>query len=528
MDKTRIDSKITEHYQTYPYPNIPLIASIPKEQLWQINFDWLARKNGIASPSRAPSIWIAGCGTFQPYTLSQANPSAGILATDISDSSLKIAKQRCFLHQKRNVDFAKLDLNNIDAYPDESFDWIECYGVLMSVRDPLKTLKEFSKKIKPNGFIRIMVYPHYGRQRIFQIQEVARLLGLTLSNPKAPLQLKKLMEALPNAHPLKYAFFSYDDTKNKEGIADAFLHPNDRAFTGYEVCKLIEDAGLEISSTLHRPWGQPGDMAEKLGLLEHSPATWIHYLDLWQSMKSNFIFCLRKKGSEYSVMPSDRHALFDLTQKGAGLKHRIRLARMALTGSRLQTRTEEKFLELSGREVRSILSHSPHELEKEKRMLIPGFSEPRPLKNLLRNTSAMHPSQHFTPRESDNAINPIYDYLFDAYREDERLPSLKEQISRLSKHCSPLEDDIISFGLTPLGTYTSQQKKVESILSDYKNQKSCKWEDIKLQNEDSKFKELKQLLEKLAIPPPNDNISYRKLWVLLLSYPELTLPFKPS
>ncbi len=528
MDKNEIDSKITEHYQTFPYPNIPLFASVPKEQLWQINFEWLAKKNGIATPSRTPSIWIAGCGTFQPYTLSQANPLAGILATDISDSSLKIAKQRCFLHQKRNVDFAKLDLNQIESYPDETFDWIECYGVLMSVNDPLTTLKEFTKKLKPNGFIRIMVYPHYGRQRIFQIQEIARLLNLTLSNPKSPQRLKKLMDALPESHPLKYAFFSYEDTRNNEGIADAFLHPNDRAFTGTEICELIDASGLEISSTLHRPWGQPKEMAAKLDLLAHSPSEWLHYLDLWQSLKSNFIFCLRKKGSAYINQKSDRHALLDFNQKGAGFKHRMRLARMAITGSRLQTRTEANQLDLSASEIRCILSHSPEKLEEEKRMLIPGFSQTEPLTNLMGNQGRSHlPSPHFRPYPSKYGVNPIYDYLFDAYTLS-GFPPLEEQISRWTKHGAPLEDAHISFGLTPLGTYVSKRHEVEMLLNHRRKMESCNWDEVELENEDSKFRELNNLLGKLGFSTTLDAVNSRKLWVLLLSYPDLTLSFRYS
>ncbi len=535
MSDKEYDSNISEHYHRFPYPDISLAASLPREQLWQINHDWLARRCGIPNPSAHPKIWIAGCGTFQPYTLSQANPAATISATDLSESSLKIAKRRCFIHRKKNVEIASLDLNKYDSYPSEQFDWIECYGVLMSVENPLKTLKAFSEKLTDNGFIRIMVYPHYGRQRIFQIQEIARLLSLKMDNPRAPRILKSVMKALPDSHPLKYAFFNYQDSKNAAGIADAFLHPNDRAFTGIEISKLIDDAGLEISYCMHRPWGQPREMAEKLGLIHHDPALWLHYLDLWQSLRSNFILCLRKKNSGYKGAPRNRHELFDFTQKGVGIKHRLHLARLELTGTRLQTRTKESMLDLSSQDLRQILSQRPQKVAPEIQAVFPGHEKSAPLLNLFQGTSKMiRPKKHFVPYSGRFSPNPLYQYLYDAYTFSETsrgllsqpLPSLREQIVLWQRNLTSPENTKIAFGLSPLGTYLEKKPQIEAFLNTPSN--ALDWGDVTLPQENEKLGELEAWLEPFNLIQPGTLEDRRKLWVLLLSHLQLSNPFYPT
>lgn len=537
MSENEIASKISEHYHRYPYPNIPLVASIPREQLWQINFGWLARRCGIPEPASHPKIWITGAGTFQPYSLSQANPKAQIFASDISESSLKIAKRRCFLHRKTNLDFKILDLNRPETFPQEKFDWIECYGVLMSLQNPLSTLKEFSKRLSDNGMIRLMVYPHYGRQRIFQIQEIAKNLSLTLETPGAPRLLKKLIQALPDAHPLKYAFFHYEDTVNEEGIADAFLHPNDRAFTGIEISSLIEDAGLEISYCMHRPWGQPKEMGEKLLLAHHDPALWLHYLDLWQSLRSNFILCLRKKNADYETHSRQPHELLNFSEEKVGMKHRLHLARISMTGTRLQTRTLGDILNLTSEEVREVLSHSPKKLSGEKLSVFPGQDSAAPLRPLFQGTSKLiQPNPHFYPHLGALPLNPLYSYLFDAYLFGEQwkrslaspLAPLANQVLLWKKELAPLEDAALRFGLTPLGTYLEKQAEVDSLLKVAQPLETQDWEWVRLEDEEKKFKEVKTWLKDKGLPTPKTELNYRKLWILLFSHPHLKLSFLPS
>jgi SAM-dependent methyltransferase len=195
------------------------------------------------APAR-PRIWIAGCGTFQPYAFAQANPRAEIVATDLSEPSLDVARRRCRLHRQTNVRFAPVDLDDASTWPDGTFDLIECYGVLMNVADPLATLRGLAAKLNPNGVLRLMVYPHWSRQRVFQLQRLAKLLGFDASRREHPAAFRTFVKRLPTAHPLRYAFTTYADSRNDAGVVDAFLHAGDRGFTGHQLGALLQAAGL--------------------------------------------------------------------------------------------------------------------------------------------------------------------------------------------------------------------------------------------------------------------------------------------
>lgn len=406
-----MSQEVANQYRHWPYPDIPLIASIPREQLWQINVEWMLKRAGLLLQERKAKIWIAGCGTFQPYSFSQANPNSEILATDVSETSLKIAKKRCFLHFNRNIDFRALDLEKEDQLPEDSFDYIECYGVLMNLQDPKTVLANLAKRLKPNGMLRIMVYPHYGRQRIFQIQRLGKLLGLSAEKKEDPSQLRSWMKELPKTHVLRQSFFSYDDSRSDSGIVDAFLHAGDRAFTGTEICELIEASGLKIAYTMHRPWGDPRKMAVNLGLEGRDTAFLLNYLDVWQSLRSNFILNLtHAQASPARDNERPGHPLFSFTTPGVGLKHQFRLLRFAMTGTRLQTRTYDGSKDLSASSARNVLLGKIGKSELERSILDP--DPEKPLEPLLSATSrAFKPTPHWVIRE--DGTSPMDAYLHD-------------------------------------------------------------------------------------------------------------------
>jgi len=517
-------SSVKQQYENWPYPQIPLWARLHRDHLWQLNLDWMFRRLG-RQPIQNPKIWIAGCGTFQPYAFSRANPQASILATDLSEASLKRAQKRCRLQGISNVCFSALDLNQLETYPDEKFDFIECYGVLMSLPDPGKVLRALSERLHPHGILRVMVYTHYGRQRVFQIQKLAKLLGLGPIQTDHPQRLIRLMQTLPSGHPLKATFFEYPDSKNLPGIVDGFLHASDRGFTGKELAHLLDEAGLNWGFCFHRPWGDPKVMEEKLQLKGLDPAFWLHYLDLWQSLKSNFILCAVPKAfrsAPQSLSQGQKHALFDLSNR-VELRHKARLLRLAFLGGRLQTRTHEQPLKLSSGEVRSLL-RGKNTSANVADILNPEASIPEPF---FQTDFQGYPPTHPWKVALGKAPNPMYRHLFDAYHPLGGL-SLDEQMERWRPHFRPLEDDGIPWGLTPGETYL--QKKAE--IKDWLNAKSMpeySISEVQLIDEKRKIEDLGAFLRRVGgLTLPESRTSRRILWILLLSHSELFLEFQLS
>ncbi|MCA8966487.1 MAG: class I SAM-dependent methyltransferase, partial [Planctomycetes bacterium] len=325
-------------YEAWPYPQVPLLASLPSTHPWELHVAWLWDRCGSGAAPARPRIWIAGCGTFEPYLFGVANPRAEVVATDFSRTSLAIAERRCRLRGMKHIRFAPVDLADESTWPDGTFDLIECYGVLMNLADPQAALTRLRQRLTPGGVLRLMVYPQHSRTRVFQIQRLARLLGLHAGDRGHPRALRRLMRGLPAHHPLRWAFVNYADSRNDAGVVDGFLHAGDRGFTAFQLGALLRDAGLQPAHWFHRPWAQPDRMAERLGLQDKSQSFVLNYLDLWQELRGNFVVCCRRSDAPPRVVLAPTpHPTF--VGDGHGLRHRLRLSRLALLGGRVPSRT---------------------------------------------------------------------------------------------------------------------------------------------------------------------------------------------
>jgi len=516
-----------ELYNQWPYPKIPILASLRRQDLWQINLDYMCNRSNLPQPPSNPNIWIVGCGTFQVYPLALANPGSNILASDISKKSIKISKSRVLYHRLKNVDVQLIDLDDETQFPEEKFDYIECYGVLMCLKNPLETLKALKKRLKPNGLLRIMVYPQFGRSRIFQIQKLAKLLGLNQSKKADPKKLKAIMEKLPDDHPLKFGFNSYRDSKNNAGIVDAFFNYGDCGFTGFEIIDLIDKSGFEPRWFMHRPWGDPLAMADKLNLQDKGLDLVLSYLDLWQELRTNFVICLSQKSAEKeSSSLTTIHPLFDLKNKRISLYEKAKFLPGCLFGKQLPSKTQNQGFELDGDSWRNIIVNRPEELDEKikdefflKQREIINYktiekNSPKPEKN----------SQIFIGQ--DKTLNPLYSHIFECFKWSHELEfeSFENQILNWGKYSRPLENDLIPWGLTPTKTYFYFKEEFDNFFKQkYETEKDFK--KIKLKDESEKFKALKSFLR-------NDfNEDLRKeelieLWILIFSYKKIYLDTK--
>ena len=78
--------------------------------------------------------------------------------------------------------------------------------------------------------MRLMVYAGYGRTGIYMMQEYCRLLEIDAS----AIDLQRLgaaLKTLPADHPISGLLRRSKDFWRPEAMADALLHPQDRAYT---------------------------------------------------------------------------------------------------------------------------------------------------------------------------------------------------------------------------------------------------------------------------------------------------------
>jgi hypothetical protein len=534
QDKTA--RSVQEQYEAWPYPHIPLLMRARREDLWQLNLQWMQRQAHVRPQEGRARIWITGCGTFQPYVIALANPHAQIIATDISEQSLRLAKRRCGFYGIKNVRFEHVDLTVPETYPQGPFDWIESYGVLMCLPQPQETLNALVAHLTPQGLMRTMVYPHFSRRRVFQIQRLASLIGLTHEHPSHPQLLQKIMNRLPQSHPLHYAFSTYYDSQNPVGVVDAFLHASDRGFTGLEWAKMTGAAGLVPGFFLHRPWGQPHQMLSQLGF-ENIPLNMaLHYLDAWQELRSNFIVTFKKDSAEELKEPAAlKHPLFDWRNLPGSPFYRARLVKHAVLGTQVSSRTHEGPLKLSGKDVRSLLGWGGPSSSAHVERMMGTVSEPLNAPSWQADI-APYADYFSSPRIGKKVPNPFYGQHFDAwflhrhFGEAYSWPDLKEEIDRWSGRASPLETDILPWGLTPHATYGRFEEDINGWLSrEPLSAPQTTWAEVCLENEQDKRDQVRHWLSDFSgLRISGAPGVWRELWMLLFSYETLFLNLHES
>jgi len=148
---------------------------------------------------------------------------------------------------------------------DHSFDKIVCTGVLHHLPDPDAGLQALRDVLKPYGAMHLMVYATYGRVGVYMLQEYCR--RLVIGHTEEEIQdLANMLMALPPDHPLARLLGESPDFRSKAGLADALLHPQDRAYTVPELFHFIDQAGLIFGR-----WQRQAPYLPQCGVLANTP-----------------------------------------------------------------------------------------------------------------------------------------------------------------------------------------------------------------------------------------------------------------
>ncbi len=238
--------EVRAFYESHPYP--APITSLERHRELYKNPDRRRALSLLLWPTQRPranrAILVAGCGTSQAAAYALREPDARVTAIDISETSLRHTRALQQKHGLENLELHRLAIERV-AELGTQFDQIVCTGVLHHLPDPDSGLLALRGALAPDGAMHLMVYAAYGRAGVYMMQEYCRLLGVGASEEELR-GLGATIGALAGDHPIAGVARRAKDFRNPDALADALLHPQDRAYTVPQLYAWLERCGLSF------------------------------------------------------------------------------------------------------------------------------------------------------------------------------------------------------------------------------------------------------------------------------------------
>ena len=262
MENQELDTrdKICQQFDKVRYPRTPLENS-PKNDYQALFFHNIATayylRNQRVLNTEGKVILDAGCGSgYKSLVLAEANPGAKIVGIDLSEESVKVARQRLQYYGFENVEFYALPIEQVSSLNIE-FDYINNDEVLYLMPDPVAGLQAMKSVLKPGGIIRTNLHSSRQRALIYQAQTVFKMMGLMDGNPEEfEIQLLgEIMNALDDTVIVKARTGKPEYYQNEEWVLMNYLLQGDKGYTIPEAFATLRAANLELISMVNwRHW----------------------------------------------------------------------------------------------------------------------------------------------------------------------------------------------------------------------------------------------------------------------------------
>ncbi|MDQ2075843.1 bifunctional 2-polyprenyl-6-hydroxyphenol methylase/3-demethylubiquinol 3-O-methyltransferase UbiG [Marinimicrobium sp. ABcell2] len=280
---------IAKNYEEYPYPRW-LYLDNPKPAPRRARMSQFFNEAELAFLDDAPAVLVAGCGTGSKaieYALSYGK-DARIVAIDLSTASLAYAIRMARKYHVTNIEFIQMDLLDLDQL-NETFDVVECTGVLHHLQDPTEGGRAIASRVRPGGIVHISLYSELARRQIVKFRKEYNL-NPNVTNDEIRSYRHHMMlkdpKAIDERLSLRWDFFDLNRCK------DLLFHPLEHRFTIPQIGEMLSELNLEFRGL------------EKPGIL--SSQYWTRYPDPehWGSLISWHKFELKHPdafGSLYEV-----------------------------------------------------------------------------------------------------------------------------------------------------------------------------------------------------------------------------------
>jgi SAM-dependent methyltransferase len=258
--------EVRSFYDRYPYPR-------PVDSLDQYRRQWEDPNRRRADhylfwqdrPYRDDlSILVAGCGTSQAAKHALRWPKAQVTGIDLSATSVRCTEDLKRKYNLKNLQVHQLSIEQV-SHLGMSFDQVVCTGVLHHLADPDAGLAALHDVLKSDAAMQLMVYAPYGRTGIYMLQEFCRRIGIGATD-EGIRDLIAALHALPPGHPLGHILREAPDFQQEAALADALLHPQDRAYSVPQLFNFIERGQLTFGR-----WVKQAPYLPRCGVMAQIP-----------------------------------------------------------------------------------------------------------------------------------------------------------------------------------------------------------------------------------------------------------------
>ncbi len=233
-----ISQAVRGQYEENPYPRWTTLITLPMP-----NDDLPSQDMRRDDPC---DILIAGCGTGrQALSAAVRQPKSKVTAIDLSRASiaygLRKAKETGL---DRRINFVHADILSMKDWP-ETFDIIECTGVLHHMEDPFAGWEALASRLRPGGLMKIGLYSESARQPIVEARNFIAAQGYP-STPEGIRACRQAIFALPPEHPLRQLTRT-GDFYSTSTVRDLIFHVQEHRMTLPQIKGMMERLGLECT-----------------------------------------------------------------------------------------------------------------------------------------------------------------------------------------------------------------------------------------------------------------------------------------
>jgi tetratricopeptide (TPR) repeat protein/2-polyprenyl-3-methyl-5-hydroxy-6-metoxy-1,4-benzoquinol methylase len=281
---------VRQQYEEAPYPrwSKPAPVGRPAGIAWYLRNQFPQAPLARGGARAGLDVLIAGCGTGQhSLETAQRFAGAGVLAVDLSLTSLAYARRKANELGIRNIEFAQADILELGGIG-RSFDLIEASGVLHHLRDPGQGLRMLTALLRPGGFMHVAAYSACARADVRAARAFIAERGWQ-ARAEDIRQCRQEILALPDDNAVK-SVANYSDFHAMSECRDLLFHVQEHQFAIPQIKSLLAENGLTfigfagppaLAYRARFPNAAAADLDQwHLFELEH-PKTFVNMYELW-------------------------------------------------------------------------------------------------------------------------------------------------------------------------------------------------------------------------------------------------------